>query len=237
MARLGINIADIAVLRETEGGVVPDPVTAAMYAELGGADGIVCTVQESLQPVTERDVQVLKEIVKTHFNLQIPPAEKMIDLGLSVSPDMITLIPGKKPGSTSGGGLDVLGQEAQLARVIQDIRAQDIVVSLLIEPIVHQVKAAAKIGADYIELHMGRYASAVDLNERADHLENISSLAMAASKLGLGVSASQQLNYQNVSDIASINKIEEINIGHAVVARALWIGMEQAVRDMVALVH
>jgi pyridoxine 5-phosphate synthase len=237
MARLGINVADVAILRDSEKAVVPDPVTAAMYAELGGADGIVCTLHETLQPVTERDVQMLKEMVKTHFNLQMPPSEKMINLGLSVSPDMITLVPGKKPGSTPGGGLDVMGHEAELTRIVQDIRAQDIVVSLLIEPVVHQVKSAAKIGADYIEFHMGTYAAAVDLNERADHLENISSLAIAASKLGLGVSASRQLTYQNVSDIVALNRIEEINVGHAVVERALWIGMEQAVRDMVALVH
>lgn len=237
MARLGIDVSDVAILRETEKSVVPEPVTAAIYAEMGGADGIVCTVQETLQPVTERDVQMLKEMVKTHLNLYLPPSEKAINLGLSVSPDMITLIPGKKPGSTPGGGLDVMGREAELSRIIQDIRAQNIVVSLLIEPVVHQIKSAAKIGADYVELHMGGYAAAADLNERADYIENISSLAVAASKLGLGVSASQKLDYYNVSDIAQIQQIEEINIGHAVMSRALWMGMEQAVRDMVALVH
>jgi len=237
MARLGINIRQIAHLRLASQNDEPDPVTAAVYAELGGADGIVCTLSEDMQAVTERDVQLLKQMVKTHLTLQIPPLEKMISLVLSISPDMVTLIPGKKPGTTEGGGLDVLGLGQKLQRVVQELHAKDMVVSFLIDPNVHQVKAAAKIGSDYVELHMGPYAMAQDLNERLDQLENISSVAMAASKMELGVSAGQGLNYQNVSEISAIQYIEEINIGRAVVAKALWMGMEQAVRDMVALVR
>ena len=154
MARLGVNIKPIAQLRQLANDIEPDPVTAAVYAELGGADGIVCPVKEEFQPVTERDVQLLKEIVKTHFTLQIPPTEKMITLALKISPDMVMLIPGKKPGTTEGGGLDVLGHGQKLQRIIQELHARDIVVSLLVDPNVHQVKAAAKIRADYIELHM-----------------------------------------------------------------------------------
>lgn len=237
MARLGVNIESIAVLRELSGGSVPDPVSGVVYAEVGGCDGIVCPLKEDLRPVTERDVQMLKEMVKTHLNLRIPPEERMVTLALSVSPDMVTLVPGKKPGATTGGGLDVLGHAEQLSQVVRDIRAQDIVVSLSIEPIIHQVKAAAKVGADYVELHCGQYAKAEDLNERADILENISSMALAASKIGMGVAAGCGLNYQNVSEIAAIENIEEINIGHAIVSRSLWMGLEAAVRDMVALVH
>lgn len=237
MARLGINIESIAGLRELSTGSVPDPVSAAVYAEMGGCDGIVCPLKEDLRPIRERDVQLLKEMVKTHFNLRIPPMEKLVTLTLSVSPDMVTLVPGKKPVATTGGGLDVLGHAEQLMKVVQDIRSQDIVVSLLIEPIIQQVKAAAKVGVDYVELHCGQYAKAEDLNERADILENLSSVALAASKIGMGVAAGYGLNYQNVSDIAAIEKIEEINVGHAIVARSLWMGMEAAVRDMVALVH
>ena len=237
MARLGVNVEHVAVLRERGRGVEPDPVTAAVFAEVGGGDGIVCPLKEELRPLTERDARLWREMVKTHLTLQIAPTERMVTLALTLTPDMVTLIPGKKPGSTQGGGLDVLGREEEMARVVQDIRAQDIVASLLIEPAIHQVKAAAKVGADYVEFHLGRYAAAEDLNERADLLENISSVASAASKLGLGVAASRGLNYQNVAEISAIEKIEEINVGRAVVARALWMGMEQAVRDMVALVH
>ena len=237
MARLGVNIEAIAALRGLRKQKQPDPISVAVYAEVGGSDGIVCPLREDLHPITERDVQLLKEMVKSHLNLQIPPTEQLITLALSISPDMVTLIPGKKPAATPGGGLDVLGHAERLSQIVQDISAQDIVVSLLIEPMIQQVKAAAKVGADYVDLHLGRYAMAEDLNEKADQLENIKSVALAASKIGLGVAAGCGLNYQNVSDIAAVDKIEEINVGHAIVARALWIGMEAAVRDMVALVH
>ncbi len=237
MARLGVKIEHVAVLRTIGKNVEPDPVTAAIFAEMGGADGIVCTLNEELRYITERDLKMLKEMVKTHLNLQISPTDQLLTLAFSVAPDMITLIPGKKAGSTQGGGLDVLGNGEKLSRVVDEIRTQNIVVSLLIEPLIHQVKAAAKIGADYVEFHLGRYAAAEDLTERADILENISSVASAASKLDLGVAASRGLNYYNVSEISAIERIEEINIGHAIVSRALWLGMEQAVRDMVALVH
>ena len=234
MARFGVNIEHVALIRSRG---EPDPVSAAVYAELGGADGIMCPLHEEMRPIKERDVKLLKEMVKTHFNLQIPPVDPLIAFALSIAPDMITLVPGKKPGTTQGGGLDVLGHGDAMSRIIQDLRAQEVVVSLLIEPIIHQVKAAAKIGSDYVEFHMGKYAAAVDLNERADFLESTASVAMAANKLGMGVSASRGLNYQNVSDVAAIPHIEEINIGHAVIARALWLGMESAVRDMADLVH
>ena len=237
MARLGVKIECVAGIRRRGNLGEPDPVSAAVYSEVGGADGIVCPLHEEMQLITERDVRLLKEIVKSHLTLQIPPFDKIIALALSVTPDMVTLVPGKKPGTTQGGGLDVLGQGEGLVRIIQELRSQNIVVSLLIEPIIHQVKAAEKIGSDYVEFHMGRYAAAQDLNERADYLENTASVAMAARKIGLGVSASRGLNYQNVSEIASIEYIEEINIGHAIIARAMWVGMETAVRDMVALVH
>ena len=237
MARLGVNIEKVAELREMGGQAGPDPVSAAVFAEVGGSDGIVCPLNEELKPLTERDAQLLKEMVKTHLNLQIPPTEQMVTLALSITPDMVTLVPGKKPGSTPGGGLDVLGHGDKIAQVVQDIRAQDIVVSLLLEPIIQQVRAAAKVGADYVEFHMGQYAAAEDLNERTDRMENIASVALAASKIGLGVAVGHGLTYQNVVEIAAMEKIEEVNIGHAIVSRALWMGMEAAVRDMVALVH
>jgi len=237
MARLGFNVEKIAALREMGKSVDPDPVSATVFAEVGGADGIVCPLNEAMRPITERDVRLLKEIVKTHLNLQIPPSEQMVTFALSVSPDMVTLIPGKKPGSTPGGGLDVMGQGSKLAKIVREFRNQEIVVNLLVEPIIHQVKAAAKIGADYVEFHMGPYTRAEDLSERADQLENIASVAAAASKIGLGVAAGHDLNYLNAPEIAAIDKIEDINIGQAIVARSLWMGMESAVRDMGALIH
>jgi pyridoxine 5-phosphate synthase len=236
MARLGVNIESIAMLREN-GVRNADPLAMAMLAEVGGADGIVCPVQEQMKIVTERDLRLLKEIVKTHLNVQVPPEESLINTALSVQPDMITLIPGKKPGSTAGGGLDILGQSSLLTKWIQEIRNRDTVVSILVEPNIHQVKAALKAGVDYVELHLGLYTEAEDLGARNDQLENLQSVAIAAQKLGLGVSAGQGADFHNVMAVSVIEAIEEINIGRAIVSRALSIGMEAAVRDMVALVH
>jgi len=236
MARLGVNIEAIALLREN-GVMDADPLTTSILAELGGVDGIVCTLRDGMPYIKDRDLKLLKEVVKTHLNIQTPPEESLVNAVLAVNPDMITLVPGKKPGSTPGGGLDVLGQGNKLAKWVQDLRSQDVVISVLIEPNIHQVKAAMKIGVDYVELHLGLYAKAMDLNERNDQLENIRSVAMAAQKLGLGVAAGQEVDYQNVMAVSAIDAIEEINVGRAIVSRALSIGMEAAVRDMVAMVH
>lgn len=236
MARLGVNIEAIAKLRECNVKNA-DPLVIAMLAELGGADGIVCPLQEGLPYVKERDLRLLKDVVKTHLNVHVPPDESLIHTALSIQPDMITLVPGKKPGSTPGGGLDVLGQGSTLEKWIQDLRSQDAVVSILVDPNIHQIKAALKIGVDYVELHLGLYARAEDINERNDQLENINSVALAAQKLELGVAAGQGVDYQNVMAISAISAIEEFNVGQAIVSRALSIGMESAVRDMVALVH
>ena len=237
MARLGVNIEYIAILRGTDNHTEPDPVTAAGFAELAGCDGIVCPLREELYPVKERDLKLLKEMVKTHLNVQIPPEEKIIEIALSYSPDMITLVPGDKPGGMQGNGLDVMGHEAEFAKIVEDIRSQNIVTSIMVDPNIHQIKSAAKVGGDFIELNTGPYAEAEDYNQRIDILENLSSSALAASKLGLGVAVSCGLNYTNILDIVSLEKIEEINIGHAIVTRAVWIGMENAVRDMMALVR
>lgn len=237
MARLGVNIEPVAALRLLGHRSEADPVTAAIYAEVGGCDGVVCPLNSELQPVTERDLKLIREIVKTHLNVQVPPEERMISLALSANPDMLTLVPGKRAGGTAGRGLDIMGHVDEYATMIQTIRSQDVVVNLLIEPEIHQVKAAAKAASDYVELHVGGYTSAQEHGERADQLEHLKSLSMAAAKMGLGVSAGGGVNYQNVSDIARLENIEEINVGHALFARALWTGVENAVRDMVALVR
>lgn len=237
MARLGVNINPIATMRGVNTMGSPDPLNALVYAEVGGADGIVCRLGEEFGPLTERDIRVLKQAVKTHLNIQIPPTDKMVALMLDVAPDMVTLVPGKKPGSTEGGGLDVLGHAHDIGDLVQSIREKEIVVSLFIEPAIQHVKAAAKVGADYVELLAGPFVQAEDLNERADQKEAIASVALAASKLELGVAVSQGLDYQNVSDIAAISAVEEINVGTAIAARALWVGFENAVRDMAALVR
>ncbi len=237
MARLGINIEEIAALRDLRYAKTPDPVTAAVFIEVGGADGIVCPLNDAMRPIQERDLRLLREAVKTHFNLQLPPTGKLMTLAFNVAPDMITLVGGKKDSSSSAGGLDVMAQTEELSRIVKEIRAQDIVVAVQIEPSIHQVKAAAKVGADYVEFHLGKLSNAKDLNDRTDILDTLRSVVLAAAKMDLGVAAGQGVTYQNAGEIAAMEKMEELNVGHAVISRALWVGMEQAVRDMAALMQ
>lgn len=236
MARLGIHVEQVALLRNAGCTTEADPVKAAVYAELGGCDGIVCAVRKGANSISERDLRVLKEVVSTHLTIQVAAEDRLINAALSIRPDMITLMSGLDSAETGNAPFDVLGHQDQAAQMIEGIRAQDIIVSVLVAPEILQIKSAAKAGADYVELHLGAYASAVSLSEKSDALENLKMVALAAAKLGLGVSVSQGLTYQNVADIAAIEAVEEINVGGSVIGRSLWIGMEAAVRDMVALV-
>jgi len=236
MARLGVNVDNVAVLRNVGGGNEADPVKAAMYAEIGGCDGIVCTLRKGLKPISERDLKILREMVTTHLNIRVPSEDRLLNAALSARPDMITIIADRQVNEFEPGCVDILGHPDKISAVIDSIRAQDIVVSVLIEPEILQVKAAAKAGADYVEFHLKAYTEAKNLHDKADCLENLSMVAMAAVKLGLGTSAGNGLNYANIQSIASIEKIEELNVGAAVVGRSLWIGMEAAVRDLISYI-
>jgi pyridoxine 5-phosphate synthase len=237
MARLGVKIDQVAVLREMGRGKLPDPVAAAVLAEQAGADGIVCHLREDHKFIKEKDVILLKEIVNTHFNLQIAPAEEMIKTVLEVVPDMVTLVPERWLEDHSDTSLDVNTHADYLQEVIARLRTQNLTINLLIEPAIHQIKAATKLKVDFIEIYTGVYTKSRDYNEIMDEVERIRAISMGASKLGLGVSASVGLNYQNVSDIARITTIEEINIGHAIMSKAVMVGIERAVRDMIELVR
>jgi len=237
MTRLGVNVDHIATLREARKGKDPDPVSAAVMVEMAGADGIVCHLREDRRHIKDRDVTLLRQIVKTHFNLEMAPTEQMVSKAISVVPDMVTLVPERRQELTTEGGLDVESNAAFLENVIATMRANNIVVSLFVDPDIYQIKAAARIGADYVELHTGRYANAENMNRVIEELEKIRSMAMAAAKLGLGVSAGHGLNYQNVTEIAKIDKIEELNIGHSIIGRAAMVGIERAIRDMLSLIR
>lgn len=234
MAKLGVNIQAIAAIREGGKAAWPDPVTAASLAEIGGAQSIVCPVNESFSPVTERDVKVLKETVQSHFNLQMPLTEAMLGFALSVKPDMVTLIPDNEQ-AMKQPSMDMLAQNSHLQTVLSELHEYNIVVSVLLNPNLHQVKTAAKSGLDYVELYLGQLAESQTIHEKADHLLNVGSVAAAASKLGLGVNVGYGVSLDNITELAEIEFIEDIHVGHALVAKALWIGMENAVRDMIAL--
>lgn len=236
MVRLCVNIDHVATVREARKGREPDPVFAAVLAELAGVDGIVCHVREDRRHMKDRDLRILKEVVQTHLNLEMAATDEMVQLATEVLPDMTTLVPEKRQELTTEGGLDVVAQMDRLTDVISDLHAHNIVVSLFIDPNIHEIKASSRVGADYVELHTGEYANAEDLNKMSEQLDQIANMALAASKLGLGVSAGHGLNYQNVSAIAHLDKIEELNIGHSIISRALLVGLDRAIREMKDLI-
>lgn len=235
MVRLGVNVDHIATLREARKGKLPDPIAAAVLAEMAGAHGIVCHLREDRRHIKDKDLYLLKEIVKTHLNMEMAPTDEMVKIATEVVPDMVTLVPERREEVTTEGGLDVISNFEYLQEAITILRANNIVVSLFIDPDINQIKAAVRVKADYVELHTGNYANAESLHRVSDEMERIRSMAVAANKLGLGVSAGHGLNYQNVREIASIPQVEELNIGHAIIARAAMTGLERAVKDMLDL--
>lgn len=237
MVRLCVNIDHVATVREARKGREPDPVFAAVLAELAGVDGIVCHLREDRRHIKDRDLRMLKEVVQTHLNMEMAATDEMVQIATDILPDMTTFVPEKRQELTTEGGLDVVSQMDRLTEVISELHANNIVVSLFIDPTIHQVKAASRTGADYVELHTGEYANASDIDKMAEQLDEIASMAIAASKLGLGVSAGHGLDYQNVPAIARIERIEELNIGHSIISRAVLVGLDRAVREMKELTN
>lgn len=237
MMRLGVNIDHVATVREARKDKLPDPVAAAIAAEMAGTDGVVCHLREDRRHIKDKDLYLLKEVVKTHLNLEMAATDEMVNIATEVTPDMVTLVPEKREEITTEGGLNVMEHYDWIEEVVRRLRNHNIVVSLFIDPDIQQIKAAAKCTADYIELHTGLYANGEDLGTIMDELEKLRSMAIAAAKLGLGVSAGHGLNYHNVRDILDIEQIEELNIGHAIVSKAIMVGMERAVREMLEIIR
>lgn len=236
MARLGVNIDHVATLRQARGGNEPDPIAAAVLVELAGADGLVVHLREDRRHIQDRDLNLLKQIIQTKLDLEIAADEAMIKIALDVKPHLVTLVPERRQELTTEGGLDVAGQRDRIKSAVDLLHDGGIPVSLFIEPDLNQVKAAHKIAADYVELHTGRYANARLLKEEQAELEAIAQAAKLAYKLGLGVNAGHGLNYRNIKRLTQIPEIVEYNIGHSIIARAVLIGLEQAVREMKQLV-
>jgi pyridoxine 5-phosphate synthase len=234
MATLGVNIDHIATLRQARGGGEPDPVQAAMLAELAGAHGITAHLREDRRHIQDRDIHLLKQTVATHLNLEMACTEPMVALALELRPWMVTLVPEKRAERTTEGGLDVIGQEKEFLRYVKKIRDADILVSTFIAPDRSQVEASKRIGATHIELHTGFYSNAAG-SQVAIELEKISAMASLANGMGLRVNAGHGLNYHNVGAVAAVKFIEELNIGHSIISRASLVGMDRAVRDMLAL--
>lgn len=235
MTTLGVNIDHIATIRQARGGHDPDPLQAAVLAELAGALGITAHLREDRRHIQDRDIYLLKQLVSTHLNMEMAPTPEMIKIAVDVLPFMVTLVPEQREEQTTEGGLAVREKERDLAKAIETFRDHKIMVSLFINPDINEIKAAKRIGATHVELHTGYYANAADAVSVAEELGKLKDAAMVATRFGLALNAGHGLNYLNVGPVARIDGMQELNIGHAIVARSSLIGMEAAVRDMVAL--
>ena len=231
---LGINIDHVATLRQARRGKEPEPVQAALIAEMAGADSITLHLREDRRHIQDFDVRTLKGLLKTHMNLEMAVTDEMVRIASQVRPDDCCFVPEKRQEVTTEGGLDVAGQEARIKEATETLVSQGVRVALFIDPEARQVEAAARVGAPAIELHTGAYAEATGA-ARAVELERLVKCARLGARLGIEVHAGHGLNYHNVQPVAAIPEIVELNIGHAIVSRALFDGLAVAVRDMKTL--
>ena len=235
MTTLGVNIDHIANVRQARKTVEPDPVQFAFLAELGGADGITVHLREDRRHIQDRDLNLLKETVHSRLNLEMAATEEMTSIALNTKPDMVTLVPEKREEVTTEGGLDVIKNKTKLKKIIQLLSDADIPVSLFVDPVQAQLENCAEVKAAWIELHTGKYA-ATKKQARSMELSIIKESTSIARSYGLRVNAGHGLTYQNVEPIAAIEGIEELNIGHTIISRALSVGLSQAVKEMKSLI-
>jgi pyridoxine 5-phosphate synthase len=234
MVRLGVNIDHIATLREARKTYEPDPVSAAVAAEMAGADQITAHLREDRRHIQNRDIRLIREVVKTTLNLEMAATAEMQEIALALKPDSACIVPEKREEVTTEGGLDLLGASGNMGELVATLKDADILVTAFIDPAINQVQQAARLGFDAIEIHTGAYANA-PIPAQEPELDKIREAAEAAARLGLRVHAGHGLNYHNTTAILEIEQIEELNIGHAIIARAVFTGLERAVRDMLKL--
>lgn len=230
--RLGVNVDHVATVRQARDVSVPDPVEAAYVAESAGADGITIHLREDRRHIQDRDLGILKRTVKTRLNLEMASTQDMVKIALEVKPDTATLVPERREELTTEGGLEVAMNMEYLKKTIGLLRDADIRVSLFVDPDIDQIKASHRVGAEAVEIHTGKYADAKTAEEARTEYEKTVNAAKVAHKLRMEVVAGHGLDYRNVRPVCEIPEVVEVNIGHAIVARAVIVGMEQAVREM-----
>jgi pyridoxine 5-phosphate synthase len=235
--KLGVNIDHVATIRQARRGTAPDPVTAAGIAELSGADGITVHLREDRRHIQDRDVEILKQVVQTRINLEMAATEEMVEIATRILPFSSTIVPEKREEVTTEGGLDVLSQRETLHDTVCRLQEAGIFVSLFVDPDLGQVRAAKQTGADAVEIHTGTYCIAFQAGMFAKDLEKIRAAAMHGRNIGLRVYAGHGLDLRNIVPILSLPEIEEFNIGHSIIARAIIVGLGQAVREMADLIH
>jgi pyridoxine 5-phosphate synthase len=230
--RLGVNVDHIATLREARRGREPDPVAAAVLAELAGADGITVHLRGDRRHIQDRDVEILRRTLATRLNLEAAATPQMVTVAATHKPDTVTLVPERREEITTEGGLDVLLNQNLVRKTAQDLKAAGVLVSVFVDPDYDQIKAIAKLEIGIIEINTAKYSEAMRPEQAAAEADKVAQCARAAARLGLRVVAGHGLNYRNVRRVVEIAEIEELNIGHSIVARAAMVGMERAVREM-----
>lgn len=237
MPLLGVNIDHVATIRQARRTYEPDPVHAAVLAEMGGADGITVHLREDRRHIQDRDVRLLREMIRVKLNLEMAVEQEITDIALSVKPEQATLVPEKREEVTTEGGLDVIGQQDRIQKCIDQLRGEDIEVSLFIDPDIVTVQTSAGMNVQAVELHTGAYADATTEKERQAELERIVHAGRAALECGLTLNMGHGLTYRNVQPIAEIEGVHELNIGHSIISHAVMVGLERAVREMKELVR
>jgi len=231
MVMLGVNIDHVATVREARKTYEPDPVRAAVLVELAGADGITVHLRQDRRHINDRDLRLLRQTVVTRLNLEMAAVDEIIAVACEVKPDQVTLVPERREEVTTEGGLDVAGAAARLADVVKRLKGEGMVVSMFIDPEADQIRASRDAGADYVELHTGAYANARG-DDRKRELDRLVEASLTAYEEGLGLNAGHGLTYRNVRPVLQLKDLHELNIGHSIVARAVFVGIGEAVREM-----
>ncbi len=236
MAGLAVNIDHVATLREARKISYPDPVAAAVLAELAGADGIVVHLREDRRHIHDRDVRILRQIVQTKLILEMASNHEMVGIALDIQPDLVTLVPEKREELTTEGGLDLITQNNAIAETVDTLQNSGIPVCIFIDPNLDQIKLAHKINATMVEIHTGTFCEAKTLKKRNQAFSNIVDTVKFAHKLKIGVNAGHGLCYNTITAFKGLHEIEEFSIGHSIVSRAVLVGMERAVKEMITLI-
>jgi len=236
MATLAVNVDHVATVRQARLITEPDPVTAALLAEKAGCHGIIVHLREDRRHIQDRDVEKLRQTLKTKLNLEMAAVPEMVEIARRIKPDMSCLVPEKREELTTEGGLDVAGQKENIKQAVRDLKEAGIVVSLFVDAEREQLQASKDAGADYVEIHTGHYADAKTRGEEDAEFEKIAEGIAYAVSLGLRVNVGHGLNYTNTQRLVPIKEIEEFSIGHSIIARAVMVGIEQAVREMLEII-
>jgi pyridoxine 5-phosphate synthase len=236
MPSLAVNVDHVATLREARKINIPDPVTAGAIVELAGADGVVVHLREDRRHIHDRDVRLLRETVKTKLILEMAATSAMVTFALEIKPDLVTLVPEKREELTTEGGLDLHVHKDVVFDAVQQLQKAEIPVSIFVDPDLDQIKHAHRINADFVEIHTGTFCESDKQKDRSEAFEKIVNSAKLAHKLKLGVNAGHGLGYQTIKAFRGLSEIDEFSIGHSIIARAVLVGLDRAVREMIALI-